>query len=421
MLRRGDVVSVLREVDEVRVVGGTVVRAGYRTHVLAARRLVGGCWFVSACAGCSDLERLEAEAESMARTADPERCGVPESFEVGFYSGRLSLGSRSEALTPTDEVLGLLEEYRLPGYEHSATLRRLRITKNIRAEDLAEALEEKSLVEVRVALRCREGWSGTVELSRVVVEGLGESVEGVLEKLLRIARDRAKALSAARRPSLTEMGRAEVVLLREASTALFHELSHLLAGLRGRAVLGRRLFEGSDVRVHDSPGDLRRPTARFFDDEGVVARRRWLVEGGSAIDAHHSIRTAYEAGSYPGSTHGLLGEVGLLHTSLVVESGDWKDEELLEETKRGFAVDGAASSSLEEGYVRIVPQAAFRVERGELREPVRIRAVRIPLTRPIRVLGVGRTGYTAFTREPEEELVSETSPPVRVEAFVEIV
>ncbi len=413
-------VSLLRQVDEVRIAGNLVSQARYQVQLLGARRLLGGCWFVSACLNCSDVAKLEAEVESMVRVADLERCDVPESFEVEFYSGKLTLGSQEEASSSIDDILNLLRDYRLPGYEQVVTLRRLRMRRSIKADDLTEALEERNLVEVRVDLKRAEGVSRDITLSRVAPQGFDESAEGMVEKLLRLARERAKASSAAKRPSLTEMGRAEVILLHEASTSLFHELSHLLTGFRSRVVLGRRLFEGHDVKIYDSPGDLRKPTARFFDDEGVIARRRWLVEGGTIIDAHHSIKTAYWAGSYPGSVYGLLGEARLIHTSLVFESGDWKDEELLEETKRGFAIDGAASSSLEEGYVRIVPQSAFRVERGDLRESVYIRAVKIPLTKPIRVIGVGRTSYTAFSKE-SDELVSETSPPIKVEAFVEIV
>lgn len=420
MIKRRDLVSLFRRVDEVVITKNSTTRRGYSTRTLITRQLLGGCWFASACSDCSDTARLNAELESLVKVADLESCTVPESFEVEFYAGKLVLGSRVEDPIDASSILGLLKEYRMPNYEYTIVTRKTTVLKSIRADDLAEAFEEKNLIEVRVSLKHREKTAKAITVSRVVPQGFDKGVESIIEELLKIARSRAKAMSAAKRPGLTEVGKAEVVLYREASPAFFHEISHILAGARVREILSKKMFDVSNVRICDSPGDPQKPTARFFDDEGVTTRRRWLVEGYSAIDAHHNIKTAYEAGSYPGSAHGLSGKTITMHTSLVVGGGDWKDDELFEETKRGFVVDGIASAMLEDDCVRLVPQTAFRLERGDVGEPVHIRAVKIPITRPIKVLGVGRTGYTKFSRELGGIIVSETSPPIKVEAFIEV-
>ncbi|MEM0351563.1 MAG: metallopeptidase TldD-related protein [Sulfolobales archaeon] len=369
---------------------------------------------------CSDVAELSSELESIVKVADLESCTVPDSFEVEFYTGKLTLGTRTESSDIISSSLSLLKEYKVPEYEPTLTIRRLRTIKTIRADDSTEAYEEKNLVEIEASLRYREGLTRAAPTTKVLVQGLDKGIESAVEEAIRLARHRAKAMSLAKRPSITEVGKSEVILTREASPAFFHHLSHLLVGPRAREIVGRRLFEVSGMRIYDSPGDLRKPTARFFDDEGVVARRRWLVEGFSVIDTHHNIRTAYEAGSSPGSAHGVLGRFKLLHTSLVVESGDWKDDELFEETKRGFVIDGVNSVLLELGSIRLIPQSAVRLERGDLGEPVFIKAVKVPITRPVRVLGVGRTSYTTYSRESEDIIVSETSPPIKIEAFIEV-
>lgn len=418
MIKRRDLISVLKQVDETVITESSVTRNIYSVSVLGVRQLIGGCWFVSSCVNCSDIAKLSAELESIIKTSELERCTVPENFEVEFYSGRLSLGSRESSSHTPNSVMALLRESELSGLNHVVIVRNLRILRSIEAEDFTEGFEEKNLVEVWVNIRHRERTSRGISVGRVFPQGLGRSVESVSEELLKLAVHRARTLNAAKRPSLTEIGKAEVILLRDSSPAFFRELSYLLSGFN--RLLGKRLFDHSSVRISDSPGELRRPSARFFDDEGVIARRRWLVEGGVVVDAYHTIRTAYEAGSYPGSAHGLLSEMRPFHTSLVVESGDWEDSELLEETKRGFVVDGVATASLEEGYVRLVPQSALRIERGDLGEPVYIKAVKVPLVKPIKVLGLGKAGYTAFSVGPGGNLVSETSPPIKVEAFIEV-
>ncbi|MEM2196036.1 MAG: metallopeptidase TldD-related protein [Sulfolobales archaeon] len=420
MIKRRDVVSISRWVDEVVIEGSSISRRRYSTSILSVRQLLGGCWFTSTCVNCSDVAELSSELESIVKVADLESCTVPDSFEVEFYTGKLTLGTRTESSDIISSSLSLLKEYKVPEYEPTLTIRRLRTIKTIRADDSTEAYEEKNLVEIEASLRYREGLTRAAPTTKVLVQGLDKGIESAVEEAIRLARHRAKAMSLAKRPSITEVGKSEVILTREASPAFFHHLSHLLVGPRAREIVGRRLFEVSGMRIYDSPGDLRKPTARFFDDEGVVARRRWLVEGFSVIDTHHNIRTAYEAGSSPGSAHGVLGRFKLLHTSLVVESGDWKDDELFEETKRGFVIDGVNSVLLELGSIRLIPQSAVRLERGDLGEPVFIKAVKVPITRPVRVLGVGRTSYTTYSRESEDIIVSETSPPIKIEAFIEV-
>lgn len=418
MIKRRDLISVLRQVDETVITENSVTRSSYSISILGVRQLIGGCWFVSSCVNCSDIAKLSVDLESIIKASELELCTVPENFEVEFYSGKLSLGSReSDSHTP-NSIMTLVRESKLSGFNHFVTVRKLRILRRIEAEDLTEGFEEKNLVEVWVNLRHRERTSREISVGRVFAQGLGRSTESVSEELLKLAVHRARTLGAAKRPSLTEIGKAEVVLLRDSSPVFFRELSRLLSGFN--RLLGKRLFDVSSVRICDSPGELRRPSARFFDDEGVVAKRRWLVEGGVVVDAYHTIRTAYEAGSYPGSAHGLLGGMVPFHTSLVVESGDWEDSELLEETKRGFVIDGVSKASVEEGYIRLVPQSALRIERGDLGEPVYIKAVKVSLVKPIKVLGLGKAGHTAFSVGPGGNLVSENSPPIKVEAFIEV-
>ncbi|MEM2499864.1 MAG: hypothetical protein QXU30_06940, partial [Sulfolobales archaeon] len=87
MIKRRDVVSISKWVDEVVIARDFISRRRYSASVLSVRQLLGGCWFASTCMDCSNEAELSAELESIVKVADLESCAVPDSFEVEFYTG----------------------------------------------------------------------------------------------------------------------------------------------------------------------------------------------------------------------------------------------------------------------------------------------------------------------------------------------
>lgn len=419
MLVRRDIVTLREMVSEVFISRDSVSSNYLSADVVGCRELVGGCWVVRSCQGCVDYSNLCGEVGALVNVLDTSYCRIPESFEVEFYSGRVNIGSLVNVEELAKHLLDLCREYTVPGYEVTSLLRVHKLSREIRVEGWGEAVEEKALVEVSAGVKYSAGRLSYGSSEYVAIAGVGENLGKIFENVLRVARDRARARSKARGINITEAGKVEVILTREASPALFHEISHLLQADLGTHLLGRKILDHDRISIYDSPGDIGKPSARFFDDEGVTARRRWLVEGGVVLDLHHIIRTAYEAGSFPGSAHGLFHRPRPFHTSLTVGGGDWKEDELVEETRRGFLIDGIAAAFLEEGVVRLIPQVVYRIEKGELGDPVAVRAIKIPLLKPVKVLGLGRDGYTRFSHE-NSALVTETAPPIKVEAYVEI-
>lgn len=419
MLVRRDFVTLCERVSEIFISKDSVSSNYLSADVGGCRGLVGGCWVVRSCQGCVDYSKLCEGVNTLAKALNTSYCRVPESFEVEFYRGRVNIGSFVDVEELAKHLLDMCGEYATSGYEVSSLLRVRKLSREIRVEGWGEAFEEKTLVEVSVGVKYGIGRPSYGSSEYVAIAGANENFGKIFENMFRLARDRARARSRAKGINITEVGKAEVVLTREASPALFHEISHLLQADLGTHLLGRRILDHDRISIYDSPGDVGKPSARFFDDEGVTTRRRWLVEGGVVLDLHHTIRTAYEAGSFPGSAHGLFHGPRPFHTSLSVGGGDWREGELVEETRKGFLIDGIAAAFLEEGIIRLIPQVAYRVEKGEVGEPVVIRAIKIPLSRPIKVLGLGRDGYTRSSHE-DSTLVTETAPPIKVEAYIEI-
>jgi len=74
-------------------------------------------------------------------------------------------------------------------------------------------------------------------------------------------------------------------------------------------------------------------------------------------------------------------------------------------------------ATLEEGYIRIVPQYSFAIENGEIREAVRIREIKIPFAMMRTVSAVSRSQRMRTSIE-KNWVVTEVAPRIRVEGYV---
>jgi predicted Zn-dependent protease len=160
------------------------------------------------------------------------------------------------------------------------------------------------------------------------------------------------------------------------------------------------------------------PTLRFFDDEGVTTQKRVIIDEGRLVDMHHTRSTAGRYGSSPGSAYGLFHRPVGFHTTLIVEPGDWGENEIVEETRHGLYVQGVAMALTEKGYIRIVPEAVYTIKRGEIADLVSVKAIKIPLYKLRTMHAITKTRKLRVSRE-KEWIVAELSPRVMLEAYVE--
>ncbi|MHC1601511.1 MAG: TldD/PmbA family protein [Candidatus Nezhaarchaeales archaeon] len=111
----------------------------------------------------------------------------------------------------------------------------------------------------------------------------------------------------------------------------------------------------------------------FFDDEGVKARRKKLIESGKLVSLIHNRETAYIYGVEPtGNGRGLAEPPQPRHSNIIVKPGDWDFKEMIEETKLGFLIDGVRNIHLVDELVIMEPEASLLIKRGEVKEPVKI-------------------------------------------------
>ncbi|RLF05284.1 MAG: TldD/PmbA family protein [Thermoprotei archaeon] len=112
-----------------------------------------------------------------------------------------------------------------------------------------------------------------------------------------------------------------------------------------------------------------------YDDEGVKARRVTIVEKGVLREYMQSRETAAELGMEPtgnarAQDYSYAPIVRMRNTYML--PGDWKPEEIIEETREGFYLKGAMGGQADaNGDFMFSVQEAWRIEGGELREAYR--------------------------------------------------
>ena len=111
----------------------------------------------------------------------------------------------------------------------------------------------------------------------------------------------------------------------------------------------------------------------FFDDEGVKARRKKLIEAGRLVSLIHNRETAYVYGVEPtGNGRGLAEPPQPRHSNIIVKPCDWDFKEMIEETKIGFLVDGVRSIHLIDELIVVEPEASLLIKKGEVKEAVKV-------------------------------------------------
>lgn len=414
-----DAVSLSETVEQVSIRDGSIEMNRFSNESYGYRVNVSGCWIIVSSNRYSrdELERLRNKALNIVVSS----CG--ELSDAELYSGRIEIGREFPEFEETSKLLyDLCSEAKGYGVQRCEVDLLMRsVSRSIERESGENAYELKKIVEVEIALMRFTEYGLPIFVSDFVamVSWHPNDVLKNLERVFKTAVDKSTNMSRLRSLKPYLYGRAQIILDHTASASIFHEVSHILDAsyIYSQRVLGVKICS-DEVEVYDEPYNYQSPSVRFFDDEGVVAKKRTLIEGGVVRDLHHTRLTAKQAGSEPGSAHGLFHTPVPFHTSLVVKAGDWRYGEILEDTKKGFYVGGVTISTLEEGYIRLVPEYGYLIEDGELKEMVKIREVKIPL-KGLKTISAISRDVKVRTSYEKSWLVSEISPMIRLEAYVQ--
>ncbi len=274
-----------------------------------------------------------------------------------------------------------------------------------------EAVHEHCLLEASISVA-----GGGVGISDRVP--LTPAEARLLPRLVGVMCEKLKAAKRSfQRLSPLEAGRWSVILAGTAAGALIHEVAHALEGDWGPRLPKGAQIAPEEFNLVDEPGYSSAPYHHVFDDEGVVAVSRRLVTLGS-VSEYLGVR--WRGVGSPGSARGLFHPPKAMHTVLRLEPGDWRDGEIVEETRRGILVETVYEATLDEdGVITLKPELAWLVERGEVRGFIRVGRIRLRLARDLKTLdALGRRLWPRLSTEKGYYQV-ELAPSIRLQAYAD--
>jgi len=419
MVSHEDRVLYTEKVIEASWRGGSLEINMASSMVRGIRFFDKGCWGIASSQGIhiSNEELRNLALKNLRTCLSAGRQQVTELAEVKVYRGKVVLGKE-----PTiDELRELIESF----ISKAANISELVVTNYStyrRIEGCEGACEEyKNVIEVMMSISIPGPYRigvGTVSLAYAGT--IKDFNDRKISELLNLAEERASANARAKALDPFSRGKWTIILDHECSGALFHELSHLLEADALKHLRPGTRITTLDLNIHDDPLHPWSPSLRFFDDEQVPTFKRVLVEDGTIIDLLHTRSTAslYEDAK-PGSSRGLFHMPKAMHSTLIIGPGDWRTKEIIEESKKAILVSGVIRAELYEGLISIVPEVAWIIENGEIKSPVFIRGIKLPLVHALsKISAMGRDLRLRYSFE-KGHIIAEASPYIRLEGYVE--
>ncbi len=199
--------------------------------------------------------------------------------------------------------------------------------------------------------------------------------ETIAEKAVSMSREKIRA----RPPPAGEL----VVVIKPRMAGVFaHEsFGHLSEGdniATGTSPLAGRLGEkiaSEAVTIVDTGVDERGGVKLLVDDEGVQTRKAVLVEKGVLKGYLLNRETAAALGTEStgnGRAQSFRHDPIVRMRNTFFEAGDWSEEEIISDTKRGVLVDQPRGGQVDlDGTFTFTASIGYVIENGELKEPIR--------------------------------------------------
>ena len=391
------ITNVNSKVVEVAIRGNSI-ECNVSSSRFKAVRVAGGRWVILSTN--EDLNDLVDKAKVIAKDgegiklADAELAVGDFKFKSGYFDEDNAIELLKDLRNNFDGIVEAILTYE-------------RNFREINTSDGADAREEKEITDLNISVAER----GVASLHVGGIGGL-EVVEDKFEFLVEELKRRLKGLKKAKYLNPLMRGtKFDVILAKESACAFIHEIVHRL-----EADVLCEIDDGVDVTVYDNPMGF---GGYHFDDEGVLAKEKCLIDNGKVISYLHTRESAFKFGEVPmGNGRGIFTIPKAFQTNLFVERGDWTFDEMVEETKEGFIAEGLIRAEIQNEIVHIYPELCWYVKSGEIICPAIVNVIKIPAKEALkRIKGIGKEYFERIGYE-KGFAISEKSPPIAVEAVV---
>ncbi len=123
------------------------------------------------------------------------------------------------------------------------------------------------------------------------------------------------------------------------------------------------------LTLYEDPHDHKSPAYSRFDDECIPTRKKDVIKNGILITYLHNLRTAKKFGT---ESTGNAGIVFPLPFNVYIKEGDYKEEEIFKEIKRGlFLVNNwylRFQNYITGDFSTILRDGIFLIENGEIKQ-----------------------------------------------------
>lgn len=356
----------------IEYVDGHSVLSELSGSIYVVKALLKGCWGVSASTKLNDYTVMDVLRQAAVSTSKGIKLASRKPVQGGYVIRQKKVISEGYGLNVVDFLKSVesgLRESCISLHSFRGVVEGLVRTKAMISSDGVNAYEVKPLV---VCCFTAFGKSGETAVFEVFGSGGLEVLDSVSpQKIVEELTFKLDALSKCKMLNPYYRGsKFEVVLSPSAA-------SHVIQ-VTVENSLNAKNWRHLDI-CHDGLTMIDDPTLEggygsfFFDDEGVKARRKKLMESGRLISLLHSRETAYVYGVEPtGNGRGFAVPPEPLHSNIIVSPGDWSLEEIVEETKLGFVAHGVRRAYLINELLMIEPEATLLLLKGEMRLPVKI-------------------------------------------------
>jgi TldD protein len=147
------------------------------------------------------------------------------------------------------------------------------------------------------------------------------------------------------------------------------------------SMIGSRI--GTDVvSLVDDPNVVNKAGSYKYDDEGVRARKKWLIQKGIISELLHNRQTAGKMGLHSNAGSRAVAyafEPIVRMSNTYFMPGTWKEAELIKDTKKGVYIKSFTEWNIDDKRFnfKAVGNDAYMIRNGRLAEPVRTPALEL--------------------------------------------
>jgi len=239
----------------------------------------------------------------------------------------------------------------------------------------SELKQKKSIVSVGTEMMAEEGNRRETNFSKYAKTAGFETTAHFEEEIDKVAKDAVRMLNGKN----VQGGNFPIVADGELTGVIIHEaLGHAAEGdavMQEESCLKNLINKkiSADINVVDDPTIEGLFGSFFYDDEGIKAKKKYIIKEGILKNFLHSRETAatIEDKNEPGNARAQGNSIPLVRMSnTFIEPQDYEFDEMISEIKNGFYLKGSKGGEVDitKGTFQFYAKECYKIKNGKIGE-----------------------------------------------------